>query len=94
MPNTTRWLETNVGEQKQTGYAAVTVTVDQGNLTGDQMRGVARTRARPPATAWCASRSIRTWCWRSFRWRGCRRCTRRCDELGLGERRRAARSTT
>ena len=37
-----RWLETNVVEQKQTGYAAVTVTVDQGNLTGDQFRGLAR----------------------------------------------------
>jgi sulfite reductase beta subunit-like hemoprotein len=37
-----RWLETNVEEQKQTGYAMVTVTVDQGNLTGDQMRGIAK----------------------------------------------------
>ena len=41
-PNTTRWLETNVVEQKQTGYAAVIVRVDQGNLTSDQMRGLAR----------------------------------------------------
>src|SRR6516164_2584211 len=37
-----QWLETNVREQKQTGYAAVTVTVDQGNLTGDQLRGLAK----------------------------------------------------
>ncbi|HWB83922.1 MAG TPA: nitrite/sulfite reductase [Bryobacteraceae bacterium] len=36
------WLKTNVAEQKQTGYAAVTVRVDQGNLTSDQYRGVAR----------------------------------------------------
>lgn len=35
------WLESNVKEQKQAGYAAVTVTVDQGNLTGDQFRGLA-----------------------------------------------------
>jgi sulfite reductase beta subunit-like hemoprotein len=39
------WLESNVNEQKQTGYAAVTVTVDQGNLTGDQFRGLARLSA-------------------------------------------------
>ena len=39
------WLETNVNEQKQTGYAAVTVTVDQGNLTGDQLRGLAKLSA-------------------------------------------------
>ena len=39
------WLESNVREQKQTGYAAVTVTVDQGNLTGDQLRGLARLSA-------------------------------------------------
>lgn len=37
-----RWLETNVREQKQSGYAAVTVVVEQGNLTGEQMRGLAR----------------------------------------------------
>lgn len=36
------WLETNTREQKQTGYAVVTVRVNQGNLTGDQMRGLAR----------------------------------------------------
>src|ERR1019366_444518 len=39
------WLESNVKEQKQTGYAAVTVTVDQGNLTGEQLRGLARLSA-------------------------------------------------
>ncbi len=36
------WLETNVREQKQPGYAVVTVRVPQGNMTGDQMRGLAR----------------------------------------------------
>ena len=36
------WLETNVREQKQKGYAIVTVKVPQGNLTGEQMRGLAR----------------------------------------------------
>jgi sulfite reductase beta subunit-like hemoprotein len=36
-----RWLETNVREQKQTGYAMVTVKVPQGNLTGGQMHGLA-----------------------------------------------------
>lgn len=36
------WLETNVREQKQPGYAVVTVRVSQGNLTGNQMRGLAR----------------------------------------------------
>src|SRR5579864_2812231 len=37
-----RWLETNIREQKQKGYAIVTVKIAQGNLTGDQMRGLAR----------------------------------------------------
>jgi sulfite reductase beta subunit-like hemoprotein len=36
-----RWLETNVEEQKQPGYATVRVRVDQGNLTSDQMRDLA-----------------------------------------------------
>jgi sulfite reductase beta subunit-like hemoprotein len=36
------WLETNVVEQKQPGYAAVIVRVDQGNLTGSQLRAVGR----------------------------------------------------
>jgi sulfite reductase beta subunit-like hemoprotein len=36
-----KWLETNVTEQRQTGYALVTVRADQGNLTGDQMRALA-----------------------------------------------------
>jgi sulfite reductase beta subunit-like hemoprotein len=36
------WLATNVVEQRQTGYAAVIVKVDQGNLTSDQFRGIAR----------------------------------------------------
>ena len=41
-PAFTKWRETNVRPQKQPGYAVVTVTVPQGNLTGDQMRGMAR----------------------------------------------------
>jgi sulfite reductase beta subunit-like hemoprotein len=40
-----RWLETNVEEQAQTGYAMVTVTVDQGNLTSAQMRTLAKVAA-------------------------------------------------
>src|SRR6202034_2758400 len=36
-----RWLETNIREQKQTGYAMVTVKVAQGNLSGEQMHGLA-----------------------------------------------------
>jgi sulfite reductase beta subunit-like hemoprotein len=39
------WLETNVKPQKQTGYAAVTVRVEQGNLTADQLRGIGRLAA-------------------------------------------------
>jgi len=41
-PEYDAWVETNVQHQKQTGYAAVTVRVDQGNLTGAQLRGIAR----------------------------------------------------
>jgi sulfite reductase beta subunit-like hemoprotein len=41
-PQYDAWLDTNVKHQKQTGYAAVTVRVDQGNLTGVQLRGLAR----------------------------------------------------
>ena len=37
-----RWLKSNVRNQRQAGYAMVTVRVDQGNLTADQMRGIAR----------------------------------------------------
>lgn len=40
-PDFDAWLETNVQEQKQPGYAIVTVRVPEGNLTGDQMRGLA-----------------------------------------------------
>jgi sulfite reductase beta subunit-like hemoprotein len=36
-----QWLETNVREQKQHGYAVVTLRTPQGNLTSAQMRGVA-----------------------------------------------------
>jgi sulfite reductase beta subunit-like hemoprotein len=35
------WLETNVVEQRQEGYAAVVVRVDQGNLSAAQLRGLA-----------------------------------------------------
>jgi sulfite reductase beta subunit-like hemoprotein len=41
-PEYDRWYGTNVTLQKQTGYAAITVRVDQGNLTGDQLRGIAQ----------------------------------------------------
>jgi sulfite reductase beta subunit-like hemoprotein len=40
-PDYERWLQTNIREQKQRGYAVVTVKVPQGNLTGSQMRGLA-----------------------------------------------------
>jgi sulfite reductase beta subunit-like hemoprotein len=36
------WRESNVRPQKQAGYSIITVTVPQGNLTGEQMRGLAR----------------------------------------------------
>jgi len=35
------WKETNVAPQKHAGHSIVTVRVQQGNLTGDQMRGLA-----------------------------------------------------
>ena len=41
-PEYDRWLHTNIRQQKQSGYAVVTVKVAQGNLTGNQMRGLAR----------------------------------------------------
>lgn len=41
-PKFDAWLETNVRQQKQSGYAAITVRVEQGNLTTEQLRGVAR----------------------------------------------------
>jgi sulfite reductase beta subunit-like hemoprotein len=37
-----RWMETNVAEQRQTGYAAVTVRVEQGNLQAAQLRELGR----------------------------------------------------
>lgn len=40
-PGYDAWLETNIREQKQQGYAIVTVRVQQGNLTSAQMRGLA-----------------------------------------------------
>jgi len=40
-PEYDRWLETNVREQKQAGYSIVNVRVNQGNLTGNQMRALA-----------------------------------------------------
>ena len=40
-PEFNAWRETNVRPQKQSGYAIVTVMTPQGNLTGDQMRGLA-----------------------------------------------------
>jgi sulfite reductase beta subunit-like hemoprotein len=40
-PAFAEWRKTNVRPQKQKGYSIVTATVPQGNLTGDQMRGLA-----------------------------------------------------
>lgn len=40
-PEYDHWLRTNVRGQKQSGYAIVTVKVPQGNLTGQQMHGLA-----------------------------------------------------
>jgi sulfite reductase beta subunit-like hemoprotein len=40
-PEFDRWLETNVQEQKQTGYSIVTVRVAQGNMVSAEMRGLA-----------------------------------------------------
>ena len=39
------WLASNVEEQRQTGYAAVTIKVDQGNLSAAQLRGIAQLAA-------------------------------------------------
>ncbi len=41
-PEFAEWRKSNVRDQKQAGYAIVTVMVPQGNLTGDQMRGLAK----------------------------------------------------
>ncbi len=41
-PELRAWRETNVRPQKQAGYSIVTATIPQGNLTGEQMRGLAR----------------------------------------------------
>jgi sulfite reductase beta subunit-like hemoprotein len=40
-PEFLAWKKTNVRNQKQPGYAIVTVKVSNGNLTSDQMRGLA-----------------------------------------------------
>ena len=37
-----RWLESSVEEQKQPGYAMVTVKIQQGNMTSVQMREIAK----------------------------------------------------
>jgi len=41
-PEYDAWLSTNIIEQRQTGYAAVVVRVEQGNLISSQMRGLAK----------------------------------------------------
>jgi sulfite reductase beta subunit-like hemoprotein len=41
-PEFDRWLESNVREQKQPGYAIVTIRVSQGNMVASQMRGLAQ----------------------------------------------------
>jgi sulfite reductase beta subunit-like hemoprotein len=40
-PAFAEWRKTNARAQKQKGYSIVTVTTPQGNLTGEQMRGLA-----------------------------------------------------
>jgi len=40
-PGFQEWRETNVSRQKQAGFSIVTVKTPQGNLTGEQMRGLA-----------------------------------------------------
>ncbi len=44
-PEFERWRETNVAPQKQLGFVAVTVKVEQGNLTSHQMRTMAKLAA-------------------------------------------------
>jgi sulfite reductase beta subunit-like hemoprotein len=44
-PQFDAWLESNVVEQRQTGYAGVVVRLDQGNATGEQLRAVAQVAA-------------------------------------------------
>ena len=41
-PQDNAWRQSNVRPQRQTGYAAVTVKVEQGNLTGGQLRALAQ----------------------------------------------------
>jgi sulfite reductase beta subunit-like hemoprotein len=41
-PEFEAWLATNVRAQKQSGYSIVSVRMDQGNATSEQMRGLAR----------------------------------------------------
>jgi sulfite reductase beta subunit-like hemoprotein len=41
-PEYQRWLETNIVQQKQTGYVSAIVRVDQGNLSAEQFRGLGR----------------------------------------------------
>ena len=41
-PQFDRWLESSVEEQKQTGYAMITIKVQQGNLSSSQMRELAK----------------------------------------------------
>jgi len=49
------WLETNVVEQKQAGYAAVVVRVDQGNLSSLQLRRLALVSSAEGDGAVCIS---------------------------------------
>jgi len=44
-PGYDAWLATNVAPQRQIGYAAITVKVGQGNVTGRQLRSLARIAA-------------------------------------------------
>jgi sulfite reductase beta subunit-like hemoprotein len=44
-PEYQAWLESNVKQQRQTGYAAVVVRVNQGNLSVGQLRAISRISA-------------------------------------------------
>ena len=72
------------GEQKQTGYAMVTVKVPQGNLTGGRCVVWPRLPGTP-ATACCESRSIRISCWLTSRCGHLRQVYAALRQIGLAE---------
>ena len=70
-----RWLETNVRQQKQNGYAMVTVKVPQGNLTGGADAGLGQSRAECRRRTVAGRPSIRISCSLTSRCAICRRST-------------------